>query len=166
MTKYQIRSTSKGFNLIELLMVVTLIGIISSIVIYTSNQQKVLKEVENAALVMTAKIREAQTSALTGNQFVAGTTPCAYRVSWINSEVSLIYVSKNVAFNCTETATIVTESLPSGVQFGNSGSVDFVLPHGKTSALQSIALQKGGESRTVCVRSNGLIDIIIPPASC
>lgn len=156
----------RAFSLIELLVTVSIIGIISSIVLLNLGDGKTAKDVEGAAFIMSGKIREAQTSALTGKQHTANTTPCAYRIIWGSTNITSTYVSKDGSGNCSVLTTISSETLPAGVTFTNSGAIDFVLPHGRISSSQVLTLQKGVASQNICVQVNGQIEIKTGGSSC
>lgn len=160
------KKSFRAFTLIELLVVIAIIGILSTIMLFSMNSHRALKEVEGAGLQVSAKVREAQTAALTGQQYTPGTTPCAYRISWGGSQVTRSYVSKDGSGNCTVLTTIDTLALTGGVAFTSVGSVDFTLPHGQISSNQSLTLQKNGSSQAVCIRTNGLIDTKPTASSC
>ena len=157
---------SRAFSLIELLVTVAIIGIVSSITLVSMSEGKNIKEVEGAAFVASGKIREAQTSALTGKQHTPNTIPCAYRMIWGSTNITSSYVSKDGSGNCSVLTTISSATLPSGVTFTNSGAVDFVLPHGRTALAQSLVLQKGTAIQSICIQTNGQIEIKQGATSC
>lgn len=148
----------RAFSLIELLIVVSIIGIVSTIVLAGLNNGKTEKELEGAAQQVVSALRDAQNKSLTGSQFIAATTPCSYRYTWSGGGSTIIYIYKSGS-SCTQSATVSTLSLPNGVTFSGSGTVDFSLPHGDTTAT-TIRLAKNGSTKTVCVRDGGLIEMI------
>jgi prepilin-type N-terminal cleavage/methylation domain-containing protein len=147
----------RAFSLIELLVTISIIAILSVIVLAGLNNGRTEKELEGAAQIVVSAVRDAQNKALTGSQFVANTTPCSYRFSWSGAGGTLIYIYKNGRI-CSQTATVSTIVLSSGVTFSNSGQVDFSLPHGETTA-STIRLTKSGQNSVVCVRDGGLVEV-------
>ncbi len=155
----------RAFSLVELLVVIGIIGILATILIVSLSSGKSKKEVEDGALRVAAKIREAQTAALTGKQHIVNTTPCAYRVAWGGSQITLSYMVKSGG-SCVLNSTVDATTLPPGVLFSGTGSADFVLPHGEVAESQVLTLQKGDYSWVVCLRDNGLIEAEASADSC
>jgi prepilin-type N-terminal cleavage/methylation domain-containing protein len=148
----------RAFSLIELLVTISIIAILSVIVLAGLSTGKTEKELEGASQIVVSALRDAQNKALTGSQFVANTTPCSYRFSWNGAGGTLIYIYKNGTL-CSQSATVSTVALSSGVTFSNSGNVDFSLPHGETTAT-TIRLTKSGQNNVVCVRDGGLVEVL------
>lgn len=166
MKEIQKKSSSRAFSLVELLVVIAVIGVLSSIMLVNLTTNRIEKEVEGAAFQVAIKIREAQTSALTGRQFIANTVPCSYRVSWSGSQLTTSYVYKDGSGNCTSITTVDAISLIAGMSFTASGSVDFTLPFAQITSSQVLTLQKASISQVVCLGSNGLIEPKATASSC
>jgi prepilin-type N-terminal cleavage/methylation domain-containing protein len=152
-------SSRSGFSLIELLVVAAIIGIVTAIVIVGLTTHKDQKDAENAALVAASKVREAQSAALTGRQYLANTTPCSYRVAWGTTNITNTYIYKDGSGNCTQSSVMNTAILPGGAAFSGSGTIDFVLPHGAIVSDYTLAIQKNAASRVVCVKTQGLVEV-------
>lgn len=160
------KTNYRAFSLIELLVVVAIIGIMTSIVLVSTNSSKNRKDVETAAFFVSSIVREAQTRALTGKQHTANTTPCSYRITWGGSQITSAYIYKVGGGSCGSSSTINSVTLPSGVMFSGSGSVDFVLPHGSVASAQVLTLQKGSVTQVVCIQTNGRIEPEASAGSC
>ena len=166
MKTFYFHSRVRGFSLVELLIIITIISILSVFILVSVNNHKTKKEVEGAAFIVAGKIREAQVAALTGKQFVPGTTPCGYRAVWSGSQITVSYVSKDGSGACTVLTTMNTQTLTGGVTFTSNGAVEFVLPHGKIASDQVVTLTKSGQSQVVCVNVDGLVEPKASASSC
>lgn len=149
----------QGFSLIEVLVVAAIIGIVTAIVIVGLTNHKDQKDAENAALVAAAKVREAQSAALTGRQYLSNTIPCSYRVAWGSSNITNSYIYKDGSDNCTQSTVMTTSVLPGGASFSDSGTIDFVLPHGAIASAYILDIQKNAAARVVCVSMDGLVEV-------
>jgi prepilin-type N-terminal cleavage/methylation domain-containing protein len=151
----------KGFTLIEILVVITIIAIAATITLASLGNGRAQRDLETGARELVSIIREAQNDALTGKQLVAGTDPCQYRVSWNGSTYTFTYWYKNASGACSQSSPIMTRSLRPGASFSGSSSVSFFLPHAVTdipgSTPRSAVATKGGASHVVCVYQNGRI---------
>lgn len=159
-------SSRQGFTLIELLVVTAIIGIVTAIVIVGLTAHKNQKDAENAALVATSKVREAQSAALTGRQYLSNTTPCSYRVAWGSTNITNSYIYQDGSGNCTQSTVMSTTILPGGAAFSGSGTADFVLPHGAIASAYVLTIQKGAASRVVCVSTQGLVEVQLSASNC
>lgn len=149
----------RGYTLIELLIVIAIITIGTSVTVFMVGNARVVREVDAGARELSGILREAQNYALTGRQ-LAGGSPCRYQVRWTNGSgsYSLIYWYKDGSGNCTrQSATAYT--LPSGVTFRNTSSASFLLPHASLEGGASVTarLGKGSTLRNVCVSTSGLV---------
>ncbi len=149
-----------AFSLIELLVVIAIIGILSTLIIYLSTTKKNERDVEAAAQVVSARIREAQILALSGRQYIDGTIPCLYRVIWGGSQVSIQYVAKDSSGVCGSVSlNLLPEDLSANTFFANSGTLDYSLPHAALSSNRTVIVQKGGYSVVVCPNVNGSVEV-------
>lgn len=155
-----------GFSLIELIVTVSIISILATIVLVGVSGHKEQQDTDAAATFLLAKLREAQTAALTGTQYTANTTPCAYRVSWADTSVTTYYRYKSAADTCSESTTIETFTIPAGAAVNTPGSVDFVLPHGRIASSQVITVSKVAATSVVCLGSDGVIEVQRSSSSC
>ncbi len=154
-----------AFTLIELLVVVAIMGIAATIILVDWSGARTKQQLDTSAREVEALIREGQNYALTGFQRVAGSEPCAFRVTWGGSDYSLTYRYKS-AGACTQSLVLQSYTLANGITFSAASSVDFTLPHGDFSgATRTIVLSKLSTFHTVCVYTNGLINNI-PGAAC
>ena len=152
------REPLTGFTLIEVMVVIAIVSILTGVVIASLGKGRVQRELQtNRDQVMTV-IREAQNNALTGKR-PSDRTPCSFSVEWGGTVYSLKYTYKDGNDNCTSSpTTIFSYALKNGVQFGNSGSVSFSVPHARPSfgsGSISILFMKSGTYDTGCVYANG-----------
>ena len=151
----------RAFTLIEVMVVLAIIGIMTVLVVTSLGNGRVQRELETNAREFAAVVREAQNYALTGKQFVAGTTPCFFSVSGGGAGYTLTYGYKNVGTGaCSETSP-VNYALKNGVTF--SGAVDtvpFTLPHATLDIVagsKSATFIKSSTYHKVCVYADGRI---------
>jgi prepilin-type N-terminal cleavage/methylation domain-containing protein len=152
---------AKGFTLIEVMVVLTIITIVSTVFLVDWTSGRVNRQVGNEAREVETLIREAQNYALTGSQAVAGTEPCRFQVTWGGANYGLTYWYKDGSGNCTQTRTMKSFTLSDGVVFSATSSFYFTLPHAELSFLgpsQAIVMSKASSFQTVCVFQGGLIN--------
>jgi prepilin-type N-terminal cleavage/methylation domain-containing protein len=156
------QTTIAAYTLIEVMIVLTLIGISSAIVFTGWSNGRVEQQLDSAGREVEAAIREAQNYALTGLQGVAGTEPCQFLVDWTGaaSTYRITYRSKNAGGVCdAATDTVIRPYvLKNGVTFSAGGNFSFSLPHAIVGGgPQTIVLTKAGSNQVVCVKVNGQI---------
>jgi len=162
----------RGFTLLELLIVVMVIGIISTIILMGTGNARTEKQVDAAGREVAASLRELQQYALTGKQFVTNTDPCLYNIAWNigSSNYTLNYFYKNPNTGvCNQQTLMATYTLKGGVTFGNTGSVGFQLPHGKpdfAGASVGFQLDKNGTLGVACLYTDGLTQSLVGTNSC
>ncbi len=71
------RKNKKGFSLLEMVIIMAIVSIMTSVMLVVTLSEKDTKEIEAAGREITAAIREAQNYALTGKQQGAG-LPCSF----------------------------------------------------------------------------------------
>lgn len=150
------RSHLRAYSLIELLVVVAIIGIATTIMMVDWSGSRTTRSLENAGKEVEAVVRGAQNFALTGVQSLPNTRPCGFRVEWGASTYDVLYRYRN-GDDCTESSPVGSYTLSGGVVFSGSGSFDFGLPHATLGADQHMILVKNGQSQSVCVYTNGRI---------
>ena len=170
--QYQKTMFRRGFTLLELLIVVMVIGIVSTIILTGTSTTRTEKEVDGAGREVGGVLRELQQYALTGKQFVTNTDPCLYNIAWNNgsSNYTFNYKYKNSSTGaCDQQTTINTYTLRGGVTFANTGSVGFGLPHGKPDfGGPSVAFQltKSTTIGVTCLYQDGLTQSFVGTNSC
>lgn len=158
----------KAFTLIEIMIVLTILGILSSMLLADFSGSRVNQELEGAAREVAGAFREAQNYALTGYQGVANTDPCRFDVSWGGSTYTITYLYKDGAGVCGTPTVIRSYTLRSGAVFSGAGSYNFTLPHAVMSfggVSLPVIVTKASHSYVVCSYSSGLINHYIG-ASC
>jgi len=143
-------TTPKAFTLIELMIVVAIIGIMSSVVIISMQNGKIEKELETAAREVAATIREAQNNALTGKNASSTNPICSqYNFAYTNG-------SSNYSVNCSGNYSN-NYTLKNGVTFASGGNFNFSIPFGGVAA-NGIKITKNSICYCVAVNSSGSVE--------
>ncbi|GBE17245.1 hypothetical protein BMS3Abin15_01084 [bacterium BMS3Abin15] len=169
-------SKKKGFTFIEIVIIVVIIGIMTSVVLVSVGGNKSSKVVEIAAREIAGSIREAQNNALNGKQINDGTgdTACGHGFYFDNDgdgsgldseyDYKLFYNYDNSGTpndDCSEALPGVgvaqyyaDHSLGNKVEFSDSisKSIYFTMPHG--TVYQNSALL-GGSAKILLVSPGG-----------
>jgi prepilin-type N-terminal cleavage/methylation domain-containing protein len=170
--KKNTQSIRRGFTLLELLVVVMIIGIISTIVLTGMGNTRTEKQVDAAGREVAGSLRELQQYSLTGKQFVSNTNPCLYSIAWNtgSSNYTLNYRYQNSTSGaCDQQTQIAVYTMKGGVVFSNSGSVGFQLPHGRPNfagASVGFQLSKSTTMGVACLYADGLTKSLIGSHSC
>jgi type II secretory pathway pseudopilin PulG len=155
----------KGMSLIELVVLIAVIGIMSSISVSSLVNSKRNTELEVASEELVAVLREAQNYALTGKNIVPG---CS------NYRVNLTNASSNFSLRTYTTpgGSVLCPVMNSNYVFKSgvissspTGAVNFMAPHGAVTITTGsvsgtwhvITLSKSGNSYYVCLNTAGLI---------
>ena len=154
----------KAVTFIELVIIVAIIGIMTSVLLVSTSGSRTDKALEAAAREVTATIREAQNYALTGKGAGAGCNTYVFTYG-----AGAYSVSNGVA--CSVNSSY---ALKNGVTFQNPGllSFSFAVPHGAISGIvfgtpRDIILDKSSKVIHVCVYSSGkIIETDIGAAGC
>lgn len=138
----------KGVTLIEMMVVIAIVGIMTSVTLVSLSGAKVRKELQAAGNELASVLREQRNNALTGN------------VGTGNDSCGIQHAAASGSSYETTCPSVVSRNLPAGVVFaGNPGTeqtANFSVPFGHTSA-GSFVLQKGGSSTLVCFGADGNI---------
>ncbi len=160
--KQFLRTYLAAFTLLEILIVLSITAITSSILLIDFNSGRIDQELEASAREVASAFREAQNYALTGYQGVAGSKPCRFEISWIGATYTTTYYYKNAAgIVCDQSAVIHSYTLRNGITFSSSGNFFFKLPRADVSfagASQAAVLSKAGFDYVVCTYQTGRID--------
>lgn len=150
-----------AFTLIEILVILAIVGILSTIMLVDFGSSRVTQELEGSAREVAGAFREAQNYALTGYQGVTGSDPCRFDVTWGASAYTTVYWYKDGAGDCTQSSLLRSYTLRNGIVFSGVGTYHFTLPHAAVSfggASLPVTLTKAGVAYTVCTYANGLIN--------
>jgi type II secretion system protein H len=139
--------TKKGFTLLEIMVVVSIIAIMTGIMIISLNQSKNRQALKTSAGEVVAAIRETQNYALTGKSAGGSCNNYYFQFSGQN------YTVYNGNGSCGISDSYV---LSESVNFNGSGTITFTAPHGNTSGT-TIVLSRGGDNINICVSDTGMI---------
>lgn len=153
------RKDLSGYTLIEIMVVIAIIGFVSSLVLTGLNNQRAQKQTESSAREVEGLIREVQGYALTGKQIVPNSEPCSYQVSWSGVTYNFTYNYKSGGSCASPSTQAASYTLKDGVTFTGSGSFYFTPPHATPSftGTRGITLGKAGVTKIVCTFSDGLV---------
>ena len=148
----QFRQAIPAFSFIEVILVVAIIGIMTSIVFTSINQSKHRTELETAANEVVASIRKIQNYSLSGKDI--SSTCSEYRfIATINSNTFTI---DNGGSTCPFSENY---QLKSGVVFGSNIALGFNAPFGNRTNNNAvdIIVKKGSNNYHICVTGVGVI---------
>lgn len=153
----------RGFSFIELMIVVTIISIMTSVGLLSLTNSRNRKALETEARKVGASLRQAQNNALTGKEGVSsGDWPCIFR--WRNYLDKTSYwirtVSKDSGGVCTsvEGSDDVKYSLQNGAtfKFTTPDILDFAVPFGGVTDQSNPS-----DNRIIVKKGSNCIDITI-----
>lgn len=162
---------SRGFTLIEVLVVIFIIGLMSgaTLVSYRSgNTQYILTQ---AVQVLAANVRQAQNKTLSGQQQGQADSPYGFGINVISATQYIIFFNPSgITANdyvAGSSQTIETVTLPVGVTVAATNQRIFYVPPDPTTYLNgaggagsiTLTLSAGSASRNLIVYSNGKIEI-------
>ncbi len=136
----------KGFSLLEILVVISIIGIMTGAMVSSLGQSKNQQALKSAASEVVAAIRETQNYALTGKN--AGGSCNNYTFTYSGN-------SYNVS-NGSGCGINDSYQLRNNVTFNNSSSITFTAPHGNTAGA-TIILSNDSHSINICISDTGMI---------
>ena len=144
-----------GVTLIEIMMVIAIIGIMSSIVFVNVKRDGSI--VQSAARELATDLRTLKRSALNGKlpAEVSGYA-CSFFFTPSNSSYSFSGTKKNSpTVACSLFSPYFTKNLSNGVNLSPATQIVFSVPHGKPSTGVAYTLSKGSCSMTVTVTADG-----------
>lgn len=145
--KYQ----KQGFTLIELMIVVAIIGILSTASLIMLSDGRDQKAVDLVARQVASTMRMTQNYAVSGRIFQSNKIPCKYifTTSAAAGTYSILYTHRSVNGGaCGLPETVVTYPVSDNVTITNT-SVDFQLPRGDASSNLTVGLSRGSASNAV-----------------
>lgn len=156
-------ASTAGFSLIEILVTMGIIGIVTMIILTAMGGNRDLVATKSAAREMTAALRLAQNSALSGHVVGSGQIPCYFTFGWDSGSYTVTYVyhtPDNAA--CNRSGTLVSRTLQDSVVAGSTGLVTFHVPFGLRgiTGTTGIVLRRNGSdaaAHTVCVSAAGVV---------
>ena len=152
--------SQKGFTLLELIMVVVVVGIMTTVMLVSLSGGRTEKEVEAEAEKVAVAVRETQNLSLTGkNAGDSCDTVIKENFFHYGENSNGSDGDKRYAISGCNTAEYLLEN---GVKFSSSaGSFSFSIPNGKISLADTvtIVLEKAGMSYNVCVYPSGRLEV-------
>jgi len=143
----------KAYTLLEVLVVMAIIGITSSILLVDFSSGRAAEEVENVSREVLAVFRETQNNALSGYQVVEDTRPCRFQISWSEAAYTVTYWYRDGAGDCTQSSVMGSYALRNGVRFSAADNFSFDLPRAGVSFSESskgAVLAKNDATYVVC----------------
>lgn len=156
----EIRNSKKAFTLIELLIVIAIIGIMSSVVFVSMQNSKTETELKTAAREVAAAIREAQNNALTG-KMIDGEIAGLFDIVPSDSTNGYQMKYQTKVGDGWEERTVYSKNIKEGLTFTDSSSqrVRFNVPYGNVSIVGNGFQIKSNNGKFiwVCVSKSGNI---------
>jgi len=151
---------SEGFTLIELMVAITIMGVLmgATVVRYATYNDKQL--VKQAALTLKSDLQMARTNAISGNKpIVCNAAPGGVLEVFLGYQVSFTVSSYTITPKCSVTVSPVSEnilvSLPEGITFSPIPSpasyIYLPLTKGITAAPSQVILTNGTDSVTLTI---------------
>lgn len=171
----------KGFTLIEVLVVIAIIGIVSSLIISSLSTQRLSRETDRGAHEFGSQLRSAQNYALAGRSTGLTQENCYYGVRLTSATTFSLVHYYRVGGNCDTSTVLSSMTLPNGVQFSGIAAYPttfaFQLPRAEVysdtggglasmGATQLIGLTKGGQTAYLCLYPSGRVEQRGTAASC
>ena len=153
-----------AFSLIELLIVVAIIGALTTLVMTSLGNGRTTKELAVNAQAFISVVREAQNNALTGKQTIPGRS-CAFRVSSFGAGYAVYSGFINSGF-CTSFNLDGTYTLTNGVSFSSLPIISFSVPHATLVIDKKVVLTKNSMFHTICIYVDGRISDSAGDISC
>lgn len=152
-----------GFTLIEVLVVIAIIGIATATFLVSFTNLRQQRNLELASQEVVSALRTAQNYALAGQAVGAIKNNCSFgfQAGAGGSAYSFIHTFGDCITGPTNTNTIGTSSLRSGITFAGAVTTNFLLPRGEVASAGTVTIQiqstNGVASSNVCVTKNGRI---------
>ena len=153
----EIRNSKKAFTLIELLIVIAIIGIMSSVVFVSMQNSKTETELKVAAREVAAAIREAQNNALTG-KMIDGNLAEAFEINTTSGSGKYQMTCWTRVNGIPKKLVVYSKNIKEGLIIEGSSGVQFIVPYGNSSNIGSFQIQSNnGKFIWVCVSKSGNI---------
>jgi len=171
---------TRGFTLIEVMVVIALIGIMTAITFVSFSGRRDDEALKASAREVAAALRMTQSDALAGVKEPGNDNGlCFHEAKWEDDHTYGTYIAhlKSGGADCNNPFDLVQDpykkgdfSLSDGVVFDSSDwVVSFRVPRGDLvgSATQTIVLNKSGKSIAVCILASGsVVETSVETSTC
>ncbi|HHH12444.1 MAG TPA: type II secretion system protein GspH [Candidatus Moranbacteria bacterium] len=155
----------KGFTMVELLVVVAIIGIMTSAVLVSLADSRAKKNAETSAREVAAALRLAQNYAVSGRIFDRSKIPCRYSFVITSPSSYEIRYTHHPLGNPTCTTvpeTVESFALPEGTVLTGASPIHFTIPNGSLSPSPTggryvLTVNTSGAAVNVCVDAGGTV---------
>ena len=155
--KYKYHS---GFSLIELLIVIAIVGVMTSVFLVSFISSRDARAVRSIAREVSAAVRMAQSYALAGRYTDEQKIPCRFIFTPRGNRYDVRYVYHRPRQSCSlaNMEVILTKSIRNGVRV-TGGEVAFTVPHAALSGGGSatITISRGDAQQRICINAVGRI---------
>ncbi len=169
MKKFE-RKKIRGFTLLEMLLVMGIIGVMSTVVLAINLDAKKQEVLKNSAREVASITREAQHYALTGARMDNTHFPCQYQVEKSGNGLKISYKYHLGDTLCSDVANLHSQDyytfpIDSSVTVEHFNPIIFTVPHGTTNIaagenVRRITLTSGSDTFSVCVyRSSNIKEV-------
>lgn len=161
------KNNFRAFTLIEMLVVMAIVGIMTTVIVASLGSGRTKRELETNAREFASTVREAQSYALTGKQAIGGGSACAFSVTWMGSSTYKLGSTPSGSCGAIPTS-IVSYSLKNGVTLSNFGTISFKLPWAAvvSGGGSKVIFSKSSNTHSVCINVEGKITDQVGSSSC
>lgn len=173
-----------AFTLIEMVIVIAIIGVVSSIVITTLSANRIGRELDRHIHVLAGTLREAQNYALTGRSADLNQENCYFGLRFVDDSQYQLLSYYRSSGNCDNANVLMTTNLRNfGAEPALTGMASFPfvlafsLPRAEVysatsgafaslASPQLVGITHAGQARYLCLYPSGRLEVRGTEASC